>query len=155
MTELMRLDSNVGIAEMEDLKSMEDVLSFTPWFRQHSWCEGTNYEGVTMTAVDSDGNHTKLSSDELTTYGDNHIPERRIHAEPVGVQLANKSSLTVALLFEYKQQDQNEGIEWDEYLLISEPDWAKVRTRIEDALRETSDRRDLFRLAQELGCTIF
>ena len=155
MTELMRLDSNVGIAEMEDLKSMEDVLSFTPWFRQHSWCEGTNYEGVTVIAVDSDGNHTKLSSDELTTYGDNHIPERRIHAEPVGVQLANKSSLTVALLFEYKQQDQNEGIEWDEYLLISEPDWAKVRTRIEDALRETSDRRDLFRLAQELGCTIF
>jgi hypothetical protein len=155
MTELMILGSDKGIAGMENFKGIDDVLSFTPWFRQHNWCEGTNCEALTVIVVDSDGNHTKLSSDELTTYGDNHIPERRIHAEPVGVQLANKSSLTVALLFEYKQQDQNEGIEWDEYLLISEPDWAKVRTRIEDALRETSDRRDLFRLAQELGCTIF
>ena len=119
MIELMRLNSNVGTAEMEDLKSMEDVLSFTPWFRQHSWCEGTNYEGVTVIAVDSDGNHTKLSSDELTTYGDNHIPERRIHAEPVGVQLEQLSITIDGLLFEYKQQDQTGSTELIEYLHIS------------------------------------
>ena len=119
MTGPMILGSNEGIAGMENLKNMEDVLAFTPWFRKHNWCDGTNFEALLVYACNADGLQFHLLAEGVETNEDNHIPDFRAIAEPVGVQLEQLSITIDGLLFEYKQQDQMGSTELIEYLHIS------------------------------------
>jgi hypothetical protein len=61
----------------------------------------------------------------------------------------------VALSFRWVNVNQNEDEEWEEYLPIVPPDWGKLRRRVEDALRKTSDKSVLFSFANKLNVKIY
>jgi hypothetical protein len=141
-----------GIAREEDLNSLQDVLSFTPFARYWNYCDGDQVDRLRVTAITPQGNFD-LKEAVHQGYANNHTPDWDEPAPTIGEQIADKG--VTALIFTRRILDQNEDSEYSEYLTIQEPDWTKVRRRIEDALRKNADNATLFYVAQKLSVKIY
>jgi hypothetical protein len=93
-----------------------------------------------VTAIYTGGDRTELSPEGVKSYYDDYVPR--------GMQLAGLTCNAVILVFEYEQQGQNGVEECEEYMVLSPPQWAKLRERIEGRMGKTSDKRDLAELAK-------
>jgi len=151
--ELMKLGSNRGIAGKYNLKTLDAVLKFEPFERRHTWCDGTNYEGIAVFAVLSDGTEFRLESGFIHSDGNEHTPDVSGDAPVIGEQIAGLQ--VNALVFHYEEYGQNGNEEWEECLPITPPDWKVLRRRIEDALRKNTDNATLFGIANKLNCKIY
>jgi hypothetical protein len=149
--ELMELGSNKGIAGMEKFKRIEDVLSFIPFFDQHTWCAGENFTRITVAAVLPDGSIVVLEQSGHITDAGQYVRDVDLDADTIGVQISRLPEYPAALIFEYYEDTQNNFKTWEEYLPLAPPDWQKIRRRCEDSLRKTADNAVLFDVAQKLN----
>ena len=150
---IMALNTNRGIAGKNNLRGIDDVMSFTPYFRTHNWCGGQNHEGTRVIARLRDGYEKELKQAGVTSNGDNYIADISTTADTIGVQIAGLD--VTALIFRYEEWGQNhEEDRWAEYLPIQPVDWPKLRRKVEDALRKSSDNAKLLRIAQGLSVKI-
>jgi len=147
--ELMKLNTNTGIAGIQEFKGIDDVLSFVPFCRTWDWSGGHLEDRISVTAVLADGNHVNLK--EEIDAGDAAAYSMQITepAETVGVQIAGFN--VQSLIFERRDLTQDHDDQWEEYLPVTPLDWGKIRRKIEDALRKTTDNETLFGISQILG----
>ena len=153
--ELMKLGKEKSdIAGMYALNSIEDVLALTPYTKRHYWCNGTIIHGeLAVTAVLGDGTRIPLEmSEDITDAAAYSGPPIDTTADTIGVQVAGLE--VEALIFSYMVDNQNESEEIEEYLPLAPIDWGKLRRRVEDALRKSTDRATLFEFAQKLNVKI-
>ena len=151
--ELMALGTSRGIAGKNNFKGMNDVMSFVPSFRTHSWCDGQNHEGTRVFARLRDGTEKELQQAGVVSNGDNYIADTNTAADTIGGQIAGLGTVT-ALVFLYEEWGQNGEDRWAEYLPIQPVDWPKLRRKVEDALRKSSDKAVLFRAGRSLNVKI-
>lgn len=149
--DLMNLGSGRGIAGEYRFKTIEDVLSMVPWYRQHSYCDGTITNYLSVVAILPGGEEIELETATHFSDGNEYIADTETAADTIGVQIAALPVYPVALVFTRREADANGGEEeWSEYLPLTPPNWTKIRRRVEDALRKTSNKEVLFRFAQIL-----
>jgi len=151
--ELMTLGTNRGIAGKNNFKGMNDIMSFVPFFRTYNWCGGQNHQGTRVIARLRDGTEKELQQAGITSNGDNYIADINTTADTIGVQIAGLD--VTALVFRYEEWGQNHREDrWAEYLPIRPVNWPKLRRKVEDALRKSSDKAALFGIAQTLSVKI-
>ena len=150
--EIMNLNTNRGIAGRNNFKGIDDVMSFVPFFRTHNWCDGQNHEGTRVIVRLRDGSEKELQQAGTVSDGNNHIADIDTTADTIGVQIAGLDA--TALVFIYEEWGQNGEDGWEEYLPIQPVDWTKLRRKVEDALRKSSDKAALFGIAQTLSVKI-
>ena len=152
--ELMALNTNRGIAGKNNLRGIDDVMSFTPFFRTYNWCDGQNHEGTRVFARLRGGYEKELKQAGVTSNGDNYIADISTTADTIGGQIAGLDTPVTALVFRYEEWGQNGEDGWEEYLPIQPVNWPKLRRKVEDALRKSSDKAVLFRVGQSLNVKI-
>ena len=153
--ELMTLGTNKGIAGKNNFKGMNDIMSYIPSFRTHNWCGGQNHEGTRVFAQLRDGTKKELKQAGVTSNGDNYIADISTTADTIGGQIAGFDTPVTALIFIHEEWGQNrEDRRWAEYLPIRPVNWPKLRRKVEDALRKSSDKAKLFGIAQSLSIKI-
>ena len=151
--ELITLGTSRGIAGKNNLRGIDDVMSFVPYFRTHSWCDGQNHEGTRVFARLHDGYEKELQQAGTVSNGDNYVADINTTADTIGGQIAGLD--VTALIFIYEEWGQNHGEDrWEEYLPIQPVDWTKLRRKVEDALRKSNDKAALFGIAQTLSVKI-
>jgi hypothetical protein len=150
---LMEIGTKYGLAGRFQFESIDDVLRHTPHTSIWTWSGGRNEDGLFVTAHLNDGKAVDLKTE--IDHGDamNTIPDYHEDAPTIGEQIADLD--VVALSFRWVNVNQNEDEEWEEYLPIVPPDWGKLRRRVEDALRKTSDKSVLFSFANKLNVKIY
>ena len=151
--DIMSMNTNKGIAGRNNFKGIDDVMSFVPFFRTHNWCDGQNHEGTRVIARLRDESEKELQQAGTVSNGDNYIADINTTADTIGVQIAGFDTVT-ALVFIYEEWGQKGKDEWKEYLPIQPVDWTKLRRKVEDALRKSSDNAKLLRIAQSLSVKI-
>ena len=120
--ELMTLNTNRGVAGKNNFRGIDDVMSFTPFFRTHNWCDGQNHEGTRVIARLRDGSEKELQQAGTVSNGDNYIADINTTADTIGGQIADFGTVT-ALVFLYEEWGQNhEENRWAEYLPIQPVD---------------------------------
>jgi len=138
-----------------NLRGIDDVMSFVPYFRTYNWCDGQNHEGTRVFAQLRDGTERELQQAGTVSNGDNYIADTTTTADTIGGQIAGLGTPVTALIFRYEEWGQNhEEDRWAEYLPIQPVDWPKLRRKVEDALRKSSDNAKLFGIAQNLSVKI-
>ena len=149
---LMKLNSRIGIAGERHYASINDVMADTPYRNSWHYCDGDFRNLFAVTAILADGSEIELEEECHQGFASNHQPDIDNPADTIGVQIANMD--VSALVFRRVIFNQNEDSEYSEYLVIIPPDWRKLRRRVEDALRKTSDKATLFSFAQKLNIKI-
>jgi len=152
--ELMTLNTNRGIAGQNNFRGIDDVMSFVPCFCTHNWCDGQNHQGTRVIARLRDGSEKELQQAGTVSNGDNYIADINTTADTIGGQIAGFDATVTALVFIYEKWGQNGEDGWEEYLPIRPVNWPKLRRKVEDALRKSSDKAKLFGIAQSLSIKI-
>lgn len=151
--QLMELNSNKGIAGEMLFTGMDEVLRFVPKRDEYHYCDGDHHNDCLVTAVLSDGSQKELDTALHIGDGSNYVKDTVKDAPCIGEQIANLD--VNALIFHRIVDNQNFDEDYEEYLPVENPDWKKVRRRVEDALRKTSNKEVLFSFAQKLNVKIF
>jgi len=162
---MMELGSNKGIAGEFGFKSLQDVLSLTPFDRRWEGQAGTSQDSLSITVnfASSPQEFHYLEEEFLQEHACNHEPTTGHSAPTIGEQLTyweqEKGCVAVSLeLHRIKfcsYQDEQGNDDYWEFLPLTPIDWGKLRRRIEDTLRKTQDKQVLFFVAQYLNCKIY
>jgi hypothetical protein len=149
--------------ETTSLKTIEELLAATP--RCNSWegCAGESLDQWEVTAILENGDEVVLAEKWESAHASNNDPTTSGGALTIGEQitgiLTGRILRTVALrlhLIQYVTYRGNEeDVDITEVIPFVEPDWGKIRRRIEDALRKTTNNAILYRIALELGVKIY
>ena len=150
---LMTLGGNINIAGERQYTSLDDVLRDTPFCRTWDWSGGRNEDSLRVWAVQKNGIRVELETRIHAGDANNHIPDYDKSAPTIGEQIAKLE--VEALIFRLIEKDQNGDNEWEEYLPITPPDWGKLRRRVEDALRKSTNQESLFAIANRLNVKIY
>ena len=153
MKKLMELGSRKGIAGEFGFNSLQDVIDFTPFVKEHHWMDGTNVDAVAVVATSVYGHLFALKEAEFVSDANNHIPDRESDAPTIGEQIAGKN--VAGLTFIRTEVNQNYDRLDEEYIPIVPLDWGKLRRRIEDALRKTNNKAAIFHVDQTLNIKYF
>ena len=150
----VELGSNKGIAGEFDLRNLDEVLSLTPFSRYFEGQAGSSVDRLRVIATIEDGEEFTLSEAWEQAHASNYDPTTSSDAPTIGEQIAGRE--VVRQVFDrLDRADWREESKYSETLLLIQPDWTKVRRRVEDALRKTTDHVSLYRLAVELGVKIY
>lgn len=183
MKKLLQLGSNEGIAGEFNLTCVNDVLRLVPFTDRDKTLRKV-YTALHVNAVLADGSIIALTEGyriippvESKFYAPlrEDAPcfycNQRTDANCIGKQICGFPEGVVALelhrqviVDEIPEEDITEvlfvspsdkgGIWWHD-VTFSELDWKKIRRRVEDALRKTTDKATLFNVAQKLGVKIY
>jgi hypothetical protein len=148
IAELMHLGTHDGLVGDLGFWNLTAVMNFTPFIDTWDSVAGSSERSLSVTAILADNTYLPLRQSIDCRYAD-YRTDYKESAPTIGEQIVHLN--VKGLEFVLVEDDQNGFEEWREYLPLEQIDWAKVRRRIEDALRKTGDPKTLFQFAQKLG----
>lgn len=157
--EMALLDYRNGhICQDLSIKDLDQLLKMAPF--EHTWdsVAGCSEDSLAV-FVKTDGAGLQGDSYELkqwvqTGYADPYIQDVDEPAPTIGEAIYSDTNIEYygnPIALELHRVDTDRDVDVWEYLPLTPPDWRKIRRRIEDALRKTTDNSILFSFAQKLG----
>jgi len=139
-------------------KNLQELFKFTPWSDGWDSSAGSRDEGITVIFILENGEEIEAESSGEMGYGSNHIPNQKWNAPNLGEQIAkieNEGQKIKALKVwgEYYCSWEDYGDrETNLYFIPLKPvDYKKIRRRIEDTLRKTTNKQLLIQIAEILN----
>jgi len=138
------------------LKTIDDVMGFTPFAYHWEGVAGTSIDAVHVTAVLKGGTIPLVEKWERA-HACNYDPTTSEEAPTIGEQIADWNVIALEFRREYyaTYRDSDSDEDYVEIVLLAPTDWREIRRRVEDVLHKTKDKTTIYKIAKELGVKIY
>ena len=157
---LLRLGTNEGIAGEFTLTTEKTVMGLTPYRDSYSYSGGDRVSELYVTAITREGIKLPLEQETDDKSGDQFVPDHTETAPTIGEQLAAMTDRDIVGIELTRKEycDWEDNAQWKnftEYFPVEQPDWKKLRRRLEDRLRKMDDIPKLYKIAIELNVNVY
>lgn len=140
------------------IKNFEELLKLHPFCRTWDSVAGCSEDSLSV-FVNTDntglqGDRYELNQWIEAGYADPYTKDFEKPAPSIGKAIYSTVNVEYygnPISLELHRVDTDRDLDVWEYIPLTPPDWKKIRRRVEDALRKTTDNATLFSFAQKLG----